>query len=192
MTGRLDPAHRLDPLTSEIPVLDAGLVVPTTAAMQELGFRLAARLGAGDLVILSGDLGAGKTTLSRGIGAGLHVRGEVTSPTFEIARVHPPLPRPDGTLGPALVHVDAYRLETLAEVDDLDLDASLAESVTVVEWGEGLVEGLATDRLQVTVRRPFGDLGPDAPRPELDEERTVLMTGYGDRWAGVALPLELG
>ena len=95
-------------------------------------------------MLLSGELGAGKTTLARGLGAGLGVRGDVTSPTFVIARVHPSL-----TGGPALVHVDAYRLGGLAEVDDLDLDASLDESVTVVEWGEGKVEGLAEDRLEV-------------------------------------------
>ena len=93
----------------------------------------------GDLVVLTGDLGAGKTTLTRGIGAGSRGARCVTSPTFVIARVHP-----SESGGPALVHVDAYRLGDLAEVDDLDLDASLDDSVTVVEWGEGLVDDLAT------------------------------------------------
>src|SRR6476469_3575413 len=124
------------------------LIVNSPEHMGELGRRLAKLLRAGDLVMLSGELGAGKTTLARGLGAGLGVRGDVTSPTFVIARVHPSL-----TGGPALVHVDAYRLGDLAEVDDLDLDASLAESVTVVEWGGGKVEGLSADRLEVEIHR---------------------------------------
>src|ERR1700749_3216919 len=118
--------------------------VPTDTAMRDLGRELAGRLRAGDLVILTGPLGAGKTTLVQGIGAGLGVRGPVTSPTFVIARVHPSL-----TGGPALVHADAYRLNSPAEVDDLDLDASLETSVTVVEWGGGLAEGMAADRAGV-------------------------------------------
>src|SRR5438094_5053580 len=101
--------------------------------MRDLGRRLAALLRAGDLVILVGGLGAGKTTLAQGIGAGLGVRGPVLSPTFVIARVHR-----DGRI--PLVHVDAYRLGSVAEVDDLDLDATLDESATVVEWGAGVVE----------------------------------------------------
>ncbi|MGZ4603104.1 MAG: tRNA (adenosine(37)-N6)-threonylcarbamoyltransferase complex ATPase subunit type 1 TsaE, partial [Kineosporiaceae bacterium] len=91
------------------------LVIPSARAMRELGRELASVLTDGDLVVLTGDLGAGKTTLTQGIGAGLGVREEITSPTFVIARVHPPLGR-----GPSLVHVDAYRLTSLAEVDDLD------------------------------------------------------------------------
>jgi tRNA threonylcarbamoyladenosine biosynthesis protein TsaE len=148
----------------------ATFAVPTAADMHALGLRLAAALRPGDLVVLSGDLGAGKTTLTRGIGEGLGVRGAVTSPTFVIARVHPA-----AVDGPPLVHVDAYRLRDLAEVDDLDLDASLDESVTVVEWGESKVEGLAASRLHVTLRR-----GED----ERDETRTVILRGVGDRWAG--------
>jgi len=124
----------------------ASVVVADGAAMQALGRDLARRLRAGDLVILSGGLGAGKTTLTQGIAEGLGVRGPVTSPTFVIARVHPSL-----VGGPALVHVDAYRLGDAFEVDDLDLDASLEESVTVVEWGHGLVERLADDRLEVRI-----------------------------------------
>jgi tRNA threonylcarbamoyladenosine biosynthesis protein TsaE len=149
--------------------------IPTAAAMSDLGQRLATLLRAGDVVVLSGELGAGKTTLTRGIGTAMHVRGLVTSPTFVIARVHPPLGE-----GPPLVHVDAYRLGTLAEVDDLDLDASLEESVTVVEWGEGMVEGLADSRLEVTVSRSAG---------AGDEVRTVTVRGVGPRWAGVDLAL---
>ena len=167
----------------------ASLVVPTADAMRELGRRLARLLGPGDLVVLSGDLGAGKTTLTQGIGAGLGVRGEVTSPTFVIARVHP---GPSG--GPALVHVDAYRLGSPAEVDDLDLDASLAGSVTVVEWGEGMVEGLDRNRLEVSLSRPAGGSGGDpGGLPALgDEPRTVRLTGRGPRWRSVALPVPAG
>ncbi len=145
--------------------------VPTSADMHELGRRLGAGLRAGDLVVLSGPLGAGKTTLVQGIGDGLQVRGPVTSPTFVIARVHPALAG-----GPALVHVDAYRLASVAEVDDLDLDASLDDCVTVVEWGEGLVEGLAADRLEVSIEMSPADR----------DRRTVGMTGIGQRWESVA------
>ncbi|MFL6051607.1 MAG: tRNA (adenosine(37)-N6)-threonylcarbamoyltransferase complex ATPase subunit type 1 TsaE [Actinoallomurus sp.] len=134
--------------------------------MRELGRRLAAALRAGDLVVLSGPLGAGKTTLTQGLGEGLKVRGPITSPTFVIARVHPSLAG-----GPALVHADAYRLGGLDEVDDLDLD--LQDAVTVVEWGEGMVEELSDDRLEVAIER--GDT----------EERTVRITGVGGRWADV-------
>src|SRR5499427_3358720 len=124
----------------------AGLRIATDRDMRDLGRRLAALLRAGDLVILSGPLGAGKTTLTQGIGAGLGVRGPITSPTFVIARVHPTLGD-----GPPLVHADAYRLSGIEEIDDLDLDASIDEAVTVVEWGAGLVEGLTQDRLDVAI-----------------------------------------
>src|ERR1700744_3546228 len=133
------------------------LAVSTAAQMRELGRVLGGLLGAGDLVILSGGLGAGKTTLTQGIGAGLGVRGPVTSPTFVIARVHPSL---DGT-GPLLVHADAYRLGSFSELDDLDLDADMSRAVTVVEWGEGLAEGLAEDRLEISIEPHRGA----APRP---------------------------
>ena len=141
--------------------------------MHELGRRLGAVLRAGDLVVLSGPLGAGKTTLVQGIGDGMAVRGPVTSPTFVIARVHPALAG-----GPGLVHVDAYRLGSVAEVDDLDLDASLDDCVTVVEWGEGLVEGLAADRLDISIE--MSPAGADR------DWRTVGMTGIGQRWESVA------
>jgi tRNA threonylcarbamoyladenosine biosynthesis protein TsaE len=167
-------------------VLVDGLVVPDAAAMRGLGQRLAAVLRAGDLVVLAGDLGAGKTTLAQGVGAGLGVRGAVTSPTFVIARVHP-----SETGGPALVHVDAYRLGGLEEVDDLDLDASLAESVTLVEWGTGKVEGLAEDRLEVTITRAAGNGSGergDAGAGSEPDPRRVGLVGVGQRWAGVRLP----
>jgi tRNA threonylcarbamoyladenosine biosynthesis protein TsaE len=151
------------------------LTVATSEAMQDLGQRLAADLRAGDLVVLSGPLGAGKTTLAQGIGRGLGVTSAVLSPTFVIARVHR-----DGRV--PLVHVDAFRLSSIAEIDDLDLDASLEESVTLVEWGEGLVEGLAGDRLHVTIARP-----DDAA----DETRTVDLEAFGPRWADVQPPAEV-
>jgi tRNA threonylcarbamoyladenosine biosynthesis protein TsaE len=147
-----------------------GLRIATHAAMQDLGRELAGLLRAGDLVILAGPLGAGKTTLVQGIGEGLQVRGPVTSPTFVIARVHPPL---SGS-GPSLVHADAYRLGSIAEVDDLDLDADVASAVTVVEWGEGLAERLAEDRLEISIQ-PDADGGV----------RTVRLTGHGARWSAV-------
>jgi tRNA threonylcarbamoyladenosine biosynthesis protein TsaE len=178
-------AHRAE-REHEAPEVAIRTDVPSAAAMRALGGMLAGALRKGDLVVLTGDLGAGKTTLTQGIGSRLLVRGEVTSPTFVIARVHPSLVE-----GPALVHVDAYRLDSLAEVDDLDLDASLADSVTVVEWGEGLVEGLAPDRLEVRLRRPHGSEGggPDDPASDGDEPRTVEVAGFGARWSGVPLSL---
>src|SRR5690606_21296343 len=127
---------------------------------------------AGDLVVLTGELGAGKTTLTQGIGEGLKVRGPITSPTFVIARVHPSL-----CGGPALVHVAAYRLDGAAERDDLDLDASLDESVTIVEWGEGLAENLAEHRLEVTLSRGEGP----------GDVREVTIVGVGDRWSDLEL-----
>jgi tRNA threonylcarbamoyladenosine biosynthesis protein TsaE len=130
----------------------------------EFGRRLAAVLRAGDLVILDGPLGAGKTALARGVGAGLGVRGTVTSPTFVIARVHP------GGRVP-LVHADAYRLGGVAEVDDLDLDASLDESVTLVEWGGGKVEQLADAHLLVRIERRD------------DDTRVVSLVPRGADWS---------
>lgn len=152
-----------------------------------LGGRLAALLHAGDLVMLTGGLGAGKTTLAQGIGAAMDVRGRVSSPTFIIARVHPALGD-----GPDLIHVDAYRLTSLEEVDALDLDTSLEDSVTVVEWGRDKVEALSEDRLEITVARPHG--GVSGGRGDVadlegadDGSRTVTVTGRGRRWAGVDL-----
>jgi tRNA threonylcarbamoyladenosine biosynthesis protein TsaE len=145
------------------------LRIATPGEMRDLGRELAGVLRAGDVVILTGPLGAGKTTLVQGIGEGLGVRGPVTSPTFVIARVHPPLAGP----GPSLLHADAYRLGSVDEVDDLDLDADVASAVTVVEWGEGLADHLAEDRLEISIR----------PDPDSDV-RTVRLTGYGARWNG--------
>src|SRR5580693_5446144 len=137
---------------------EVSLTVATAEEMRALGRSLATALRAGDLVILSGGLGAGKTTLTQGIGEGLGVRGPITSPTFVIARVHPPVRIPGQAPAqdlleprPALVHADAYRLGSVLELDDLDLDTDTSSSVTVVEWGEGLAEGLSADRLEITI-----------------------------------------
>ncbi|XUL90468.1 tRNA (adenosine(37)-N6)-threonylcarbamoyltransferase complex ATPase subunit type 1 TsaE [Streptomyces galilaeus] len=155
--------------------LSVSITVNSPEQMGELGRRLAKLLRAGDLVMLTGELGAGKTTLTRGLGEGLGVRGAVTSPTFVIARVHPSLGD-----GPPLVHVDAYRLSGgLDDMEDLDLDVSLPESVIVVEWGEGKVEELTDDRLSVVIHRAVGDT--------TDEVRHVTVTGLGERWAAVEL-----
>ncbi len=157
--------------------------VPDAAAMEAFGRELARELRAGDLVLLTGPLGAGKTTLTRGIGAGLGVRGPVQSPTFVLARTHPSLAG-----GPPLVHVDAYRLGDATLVEDLDLD--FAHSVVVVEWGAGLVEDAADSRLEVVIERPEGTVaapGTDAADAESlggDEPRRITVTGVGPRWAG--------
>ncbi|MFD9503204.1 tRNA (adenosine(37)-N6)-threonylcarbamoyltransferase complex ATPase subunit type 1 TsaE [Streptomyces sp. NPDC060035] len=153
------------------------LAVESPDQMRDLGRRIAGVLAPGDLVMLTGELGAGKTTLTRGLGEGLGVRGAVTSPTFVIARVHPSLGE-----GPALVHVDAYRLGGgLDEMEDLDLDVSLPDSVIVVEWGDGKVEELSDDRLQVLIDRAVGDTD--------DERRTVTLVGFGARWTGLRTDL---
>lgn len=150
----------------------AGQALATAEQTRAFGAMLGALLRAGDLVLLTGDLGAGKTTLTQGLARGLDVRGPVTSPTFVIARVHPAL-----SGGPDLVHVDAYRLGGLDELDALDLDASLEAAVTVVEWGHGLAEGLAEDHLEVFLTAD--------PATEM---RTVRVVGHGPRWSGVELP----
>jgi tRNA threonylcarbamoyladenosine biosynthesis protein TsaE len=177
------------------------VTVATAQEMRELGRRLASVLKAGDLVILNGGLGAGKTTLTKGIGDGLGVRGPITSPTFVIARVHPPVAgvADGGAAGPALVHADAYRLGSALELDDLDLDTDLASAVTVVEWGEGLAEGLSADRLDIqlspagmTPRTPRGMSDRESKIPDSqdgDEPRTVLISGVGERWERINLPL---
>jgi len=188
--------------------LPVEVIVSTAAEMRALGRRLAALLRAGDLVILSGGLGAGKTTLTQGIGEGLGVRGPVTSPTFVIARVHPPLVAAGGPAAPApaLVHADAYRLGSSLKLDDLDLDADTATSVTVVEWGEGLAEGLAADRLEITItpvagggsaglgdrHDPGGSENSDDSEAwdglDGDSPRTVRISGAGERWHDIKLP----
>jgi tRNA threonylcarbamoyl adenosine modification protein YjeE len=130
--------------------------------MHEFGLRLAKNLRAGDLVVLTGPLGAGKTTLARGVGEGLKTIGTVSSPTFVIARTH----EREGSQTP-LVHVDAYRLSTPAEFDDLDID--LENSITLVEWGKGFVDDLLDDWLEIEIDRS-------------EDERVVTVTGYGPAW----------
>jgi tRNA threonylcarbamoyladenosine biosynthesis protein TsaE len=169
--GEIEHLGTLVTMAKQLPLV---VDVPTAGDTRELGRRLAAVLRAGDLVVLSGELGAGKTTFTQGIGEGLGVRGEITSPTFVIARVHPSL-----VDGPGLVHVDAYRLGDSAELDDLDLDASLGESVTVVEWGAGLAEALTEDRLEVRLTRATGE--------QDDEARSVELRPVGARWVGSGL-----
>jgi tRNA threonylcarbamoyladenosine biosynthesis protein TsaE len=156
-------------------LLPVRLTLPTPEDTRATGERLATVVRAGDLLILTGDLGAGKTTLTQGLGAGLEVRGAVTSPTFVIARVHPSL-----VGGPALVHVDAYRLGDAAELDDLDLDTDLDEAVTVVEWGSGLAEALSSDRLELRLERADDDV------------RTLTLTPVGARWLDTDLRAVLG
>jgi len=173
------------------------LTIATAAQMRALGRSLATVLRAGDLVILSGGLGAGKTTLTKGIGDGLGARGPITSPTFVIARVHPPTEpvTSAGALRPALVHADAYRLGSVLELDDLDLDTDIAAAVTVVEWGEGLAEGLAADRMEITITPdaagdPAGNGNTGDPDdPTVDVPRMVRISTVGDRWQGIELPL---
>ena len=174
--------HRGYAVDREVPhgvvlakALPTVLTVPTGEAMQDLGERLARLLRPGDLVIATGDLGAGKTTLTQGLGRGLRTEGPVISPTFVLSRIHRSLGG-----GPALVHVDAYRLSGPDELDDLDLDATLPDAVTVVEWGEGLAEGLAEDRLEVEIAlRPDRATGADT--------RLVALRGVGDRCRDVDL-----
>jgi tRNA threonylcarbamoyladenosine biosynthesis protein TsaE len=147
------------------------VTVPDPGRMSALGALLAAHLDAGDLLMLDGELGAGKTTLTRAIGDALGVRGAVTSPTFVLARTHP---RERG--GAPLVHVDAYRLSSPMELDDLDLD--FAGSIVVVEWGAGLLDGVNDSWLQVQIERPHGG---DAEAEV--EPRTLTISGHGPRWA---------
>jgi tRNA threonylcarbamoyladenosine biosynthesis protein TsaE len=175
-------AHEVAPGELAVPV---PVQLPDVAATRALGARLAAGLQAGDLLVLSGRLGAGKTALTQGLGEALGVRGAVTSPTFVLARVHRgPLP---------LVHVDAYRLREAGarlDLEDLDLDASLEEGVTVVEWGEGVVESLSPSRLHVELVRSDGSPSglSDGTTTDPDEGRTARVRAHGRRWVAVQPP----
>ncbi len=130
--------------------------VTTTEATQAIAERLGALLATGDLLVLSGELGAGKTTFTQGLGRGLGVRPGVISPTFVLVRIHPNLHDGPNPGGPDLVHVDAYRLGSAAEIDDIDLENTLDSAVTVVEWGAGRVEHLAESRLEIELLRAAG------------------------------------
>lgn len=152
------------------------LTILDSEAMEALGARLAPLLRAGDLVLLNGELGAGKTTLTRGLGAALGARGAVTSPTFVLAREHPT------ASGVPLVHVDAYRLATAREVDDLDLD--YGHAIVVVEWGAGKLDGVSESWLSIDIRRPQGDAAAEPSADDDlsgDEPRQVTITGHGSR-----------
>lgn len=155
------------------------LTIATPEEMEELGARLADRLQAGDLIALNGELGAGKTTLTRGLGRALGVRGRVTSPTFVLARTHP---RAEGA---PLVHVDAYRLSNAADLDDLDLD--YRGSIVVVEWAAGMVDAVADSWLDIHIDRPTGASGPIAAVGDEVEPREVTITGHGPRFADFRL-----
>ncbi len=159
--------------------------VPDADAMRELAAKVADLVCAGDVLVLTGDLGAGKTTFTQGLGDALGVRGPVTSPTFVISREHPNL----GS-GPNLVHVDAYRLGGAAELDDLDLDSSLDSAVTVVEWGEGMAEQLSDSWLSITIDvRSAAESDPQGVMCgiESDEMRVISIRPRGPRWINVPL-----
>lgn len=174
------------------------LTIATPSAMQRFARALAGELQAGDVLILTGELGAGKTTFTQGLGEGLGVREGITSPTFVLSRIHPSL-----TDGPALVHVDAYRLGSAEELEDLDLIDTVDESVTVVEWGRDRAEGLSESRLEITLERPIGggaaeqataEPNGDAPAPwEIEDEeeaaapRIVTLRWVGPRWNDAAV-----
>ena len=159
--------------------LIAKLEVSTPEAMHELGVKISRLLQAGDLVVLTGPLGAGKTTLTRGVGEGLNAIGNVSSPTFVIARTHK---RTDG--GPVLVHVDAYRLGSPLELDDLDIDYE--NSIVLVEWGKGMVDDLVESWLEIVIERERA-VEHAADDAESTDPRTVSLLGFGSRWEGVTL-----
>jgi tRNA threonylcarbamoyl adenosine modification protein YjeE len=145
-------------------------VIATSEDMHELGVKIAKLLKAGDLGILIGPLGAGKTTLTRGVGEGLEVEGNVSSPTFVVARTH----KREGKS--PFVHVDAYRLGSASELDDLDIP--FASSIVLVEWGKGLTDDISEHWFEVEIERDTTGV---------TEERNVRITGFGDRWAGVSI-----
>ncbi len=157
----------------------ATLEASTAEAMHELGLELSRLLRAGDLVVLTGPLGAGKTTLTRGVGEGLTAIGNVSSPTFVIARTHK---RQDG--GPVLVHVDAYRLGGPLELDDLDIDYE--NSIVLVEWGKGMTDDLVENWLEITIERERA-VEHAEDENEVVDPRTVTIVGFGPRWQGVSL-----
>jgi tRNA threonylcarbamoyladenosine biosynthesis protein TsaE len=189
------------------PNWEKTLTATTAEQTHTLGLRLAGVLEAGDLLVLSGELGAGKTTFTQGLGEGLGVRSGVISPTFVLVRIHPNLPDGPRPGGPDLVHVDAYRLGSAAEIDDIDLENTLDSSVTVVEWGHDRVEHLSDSRLEIDLHRAigYGAFGPgaaaaggsettngetlDFEADDTDEPRTIVLRGYGPRWPAVPEPV---
>jgi len=189
-----------DAVNPEEALWERSIEIPTADGTQALGAALGRVLEAGDLLVLTGELGAGKTTFTQGLAEGLGVRAGVISPTFVLVRIHPNLPDGLRPGGPDLVHVDAYRLESTAEIDDIDLENTMDTSVTVVEWGRGRVEHLAESRLDVELHRSVGgaaaggtatpaasgaDAVLDFDTDEDDEPRTIVFRGFGPRWAAV-------
>ncbi|WP_427018904.1 tRNA (adenosine(37)-N6)-threonylcarbamoyltransferase complex ATPase subunit type 1 TsaE [Pseudarthrobacter sp. P1] len=176
------------------------LSTTSAAQTQAIAYRLGALLRAGDLLVLSGGLGAGKTTFTQGLGHGLGVRPGIISPTFVLVRIHPNEPAGHNPGGPDLVHVDAYRLGSAAEVDDIDLENTLDSAVTVVEWGQDRVEHLAESRLEIELVRATGadqaaaaatgaDLELDFSEDDGDDDeaRILRIRAVGPRWADVDL-----
>ena len=188
------------------PAWERILTVGTAEQTHALAATLGAGLEAGDLLVLTGELGAGKTTFTQGLGEGLGVRAGIISPTFVLVRIHPNLPDGPRPGGPDLVHVDAYRLASASEIDDIDLENTMDSAVTVVEWGRGRVEHLSESRLEVELHRqlggaqpPSGGAPPNGVQPtgsdeptggvldfdtdDADEPRIVVFRGFGPRWA---------
>ncbi|MEO3934041.1 tRNA (adenosine(37)-N6)-threonylcarbamoyltransferase complex ATPase subunit type 1 TsaE [Micrococcaceae bacterium Sec7.4] len=176
------------------PAWERTLDVWTADETHALAAVLGAQLRAGDLLVLTGELGAGKTTFTQGLGEGLGVRAGIISPTFVLVRIHPNLPDGPRPGGPDLVHVDAYRLGSASEIDDIDLENTMDSAVTVVEWGRGRVEHLSESRLEVDLVRSLGGtsaapetatLSPgtlDFDTGDDDEPRTIVIRGFGPRW----------
>lgn len=175
-----------EPAVGTLPVWTVELTAQSATATQELAASVGEQLESGDLILLNGELGAGKTTFTQGLGAGLGVRSGIISPTFVLSRIHP-----STRGGPDLVHVDAYRLGTAAELDDLDLDQSLESAVTVIEWGAGKAEQLSDSRLEIallratgeTMAEPGGELVLDYSETEDEDPRTLTIAAFGPRWA---------
>lgn len=190
----------------DVPVWELQAATLDAGHTQAMAARLGEQLQPGDLLVLSGELGAGKTTFTQGLGTGMGVREGIISPTFVLMRIHPNLadgPRPGG---PDLVHVDAYRLGSAAEIDDIDLENTMDSSVTVVEWGQDRVEHLSDSRLDIEFVRSQGaastfatgegqranqdgmDREPgvitDFDEDDDDEARLIRITAYGQRWTG--------
>lgn len=185
------------------PDWERTLEVGTAEQTHALAAALGAELEAGDLLVLTGELGAGKTTFTQGLGEGLGVRAGIISPTFVLVRIHPNLPDGPRPGGPDLVHVDAYRLASAAEIDDIDLENTMDSAVTVVEWGRGRVEHLSASRLEIELHRRLGSAVTGDSQPgttpsggalpddsvldfdtdDADEPRTVVFRGFGPRWA---------
>lgn len=160
------------------------ITVNSSEQTRAAGELLAKHLRRGDLVMLSGGLGAGKTTFTQGIGSGLQVKGRVSSPTFIVARVHPSLAG-----GPDLIHADAYRIKDLTDLETLDLDSTLDQAITVIEWGEGKTEQLSADRLEIEIQREQGGIATSSDGvvdlAEMDDgKRTITIRPLGKRWEG--------